>query len=72
MRTVELSVTGMSCGHCVQSVKSALAEVRGVAQVNVSLEGKSATVRADDAVADGALVEAVRKAGYAAAVRRVG
>jgi copper chaperone len=59
----------MSCGHCVQSVKSALVGVRGVARVDVSLEGKNATVRADDAVADGALVEAVEKAGYTAAVR---
>ena len=68
MKTVQLRITGMSCGHCVQSVKSALGGVRGVAQVDVSLEGKNATVRADDAVADGALVEAVRKVGYAASV----
>jgi copper ion binding protein len=72
MRAVELSVTGMSCGHCVQSVKSALGAVRGVAHVDVSLEGKNATVRADDAVADGALLEAVRNAGYAASIRRAG
>jgi copper ion binding protein len=72
MKTVELSVTGMSCGHCVQSVRSALGGVRGVAQVDVSLKGKNATVRADDAVADGALLEAVRRAGYQASVRRAG
>ena len=71
MKTVELSVTGMSCGHCVQSVRSALGAVSGVAQVDVSLDGEKATVRADDAVADGALVEAVRNAGYAASVKRV-
>jgi copper chaperone CopZ len=69
MKTVELNVEGMSCGHCVTTVKSALTVVQGVQQVDVSLEGKKATVRADDAVADGALVEAVEQAGYAASLR---
>jgi copper chaperone CopZ len=69
MKTIELNVEGMSCGHCVTTVKSALTVVQGVQQVDVSLEGKKATVRADDAVADGALVEAVEQAGYAASLR---
>jgi copper chaperone len=68
MKTVELKVEGMSCGHCVTTVKSALTVVQGVHQVEVSLEGEKATVRADDAVADGALVEAVEQAGYAASL----
>jgi copper chaperone len=69
MKTVELKVEGMSCGHCVTTVKSALTVVPGVQPVDVSLEGKKATVRADDAVADGTLVEAVEQAGYAASLR---
>ncbi len=69
MKTVELNVPDMSCGHCVATVKSALAVVRGVDEVDVSLERKRATVRAEDTVADGVLVEAVRKASYSAAVR---
>jgi copper chaperone CopZ len=60
MKTVELKVEGMSCGHCVATVQSALTVVQGVAEVDVSLEGKKATVRADDAVADGTLVRAGR------------
>ena len=69
MKTVELSVPDMSCGHCVATVKSALTVVLGVTAVDVTLEGKKATVRADDAVADGALVEAVKQAGYTASLR---
>ena len=69
MKTVELNVPDMSCGHCVATVKSALAVVQGVDEVDVSLERKRATVRAEDTVADGVLVEAVRQAGYSAAVR---
>jgi copper chaperone CopZ len=49
-------------------VQSALIAVVGVAQVDVSLEEEKATVRADDAVADGTLVEAVEQAGYAASL----
>ena len=69
MKTVELSVPSMSCGHCVATVQSALKGVPGVAEVEVSLPAKKATVRADDAVADGALVKAVTEAGYPASVR---
>jgi copper chaperone CopZ len=69
MKTVELSVPSMSCGHCVATVQAALSAVRGVAEVDVSLPAKKATVRADDAVADGALVQAVERAGYPASVR---
>ena len=69
MKTVELSVPDMSCGHCVATVKSALTVVQGVADVDVSLPDKRATVRAEDAVEDATLVDAVRQAGYSASLR---
>jgi copper chaperone CopZ len=72
MKTFELSVPNMSCGHCVESVASALRGVDGVTQAEVSLAGKKATVHADDAVVDGALLNAVRQAGYSATVLRRG
>ena len=64
MKTIELSVTGMSCGHCVQTVKSALTVVAGVAQADVDLQQKRAVVRAEDAVEPRTLVQAVEQAGY--------
>ena len=69
MKTVELRVPSMSCAHCVATVRSALTAITGVAEVDVSLPEKKATVRADDAVADGALVNAVEAAGYPATLR---
>ena len=60
MKTI--SIEGMSCGHCVNSVTEALKAVAGVTSVNVDLAGKKAVVEgtADDA----ALKAAVEDMGY--------
>ena len=66
MKTIELKVSGMTCGHCLATVKSALAVVPGVSEVDVLLAEGRARVRADDGVTEAALVEAVRRTGYGA------
>ena len=60
----ELSVKGMMCPHCVAHVQKALAAIEGVSEVNVSLEGASATVKAQNSVKKETLVAAVTDAGY--------
>lgn len=49
-QTTSIPVYGMSCEHCVKAVKDALNAVKGVNSVEVSLEGKSATVVYDEAL----------------------
>lgn len=67
MKTVQLKVSGMSCGHCVGSVKQALESVPGVSQVEVSLsEGISTISGSDFEIA--ALIEAVKEEGYTAEI----
>jgi len=62
--TTTLTVEGMSCEHCEQSVADALGDVEGVTGVDVDREAESATVEGD---ADpDALVAAVDDAGYSA------
>ena len=61
-----ISIEGMACMHCVKHVQEALAAVPGVQEVNVDLEGKSATVSVDSSVTDEALKAAVDGAGYEA------
>ena len=61
-----ISIEGMACMHCVKHVQEALAAVPGVQEVNVDLEGKSATVSVDGSVSDEALKAAVDGAGYEA------
>ena len=69
MKTVELDLSGMSCGHCVATVQSALLVVEGVQKADVSLADKRAVVQADDPVDVATLIAAVEQAGYGAALR---
>ncbi|TYR81365.1 copper chaperone CopZ [Priestia megaterium] len=47
MEKVTLSVTGMSCGHCVKAVEGSVGELNGVQNVNVNLEEATVTVEFD-------------------------
>lgn len=62
--SMELTVSGMTCGNCVQHVSKALSGVAGVKKVDVDLEG-SATVHGKG-LDRAALVAAVQAAGYEA------
>ena len=63
-RTV-LKIEGMTCGHCVASVKQTLQELDGVKVESVTVG--SATVEHDPAVASAEqIAEAVGDAGYRA------
>jgi copper chaperone CopZ len=64
----ELTVDGMTCGHCVGHVESALADIPGVS-ADVHLDAGTATVTHPVTVAVQALVDAVEEAGYEVAVR---
>jgi copper chaperone len=59
-----ITVEGMTCGHCEQTVEEALQGVSGVTDVTVDRENEQASVDGDvDATV---LVEAVEDAGYTA------
>jgi len=60
----QISIEGMSCGHCVKHVENALMEVSGVKKVEVSLQDKLAIVELSQEVEDSKLREAVEEAGY--------
>ena len=67
MSDIDLSVTGMTCGGCVRSVRGALEAVPGVRAVEVDLEAGRARVQAEPGLAP-KLVEAVFDAGFEAAL----
>lgn len=59
-----ITVTGMTCEHCEQTVEEALEDVSGVTAVTADREAETVTVEGD---ADKqALVDAVDEAGYKA------
>ena len=44
----KLNVEGMSCEHCVKSIKKAVGDLAGVKSVEVDLKGKTVTIDYDD------------------------
>jgi len=63
--TIQLSVNGMTCMHCVAAVEKALNAVDGVDEViQVTLKPGSATVKGS--ASSEALIAAVKQAGYEA------
>ena len=55
---------GMMCHHCTGRVEKTLAAIDGVAAVEMSLEGKSATLTLSKDVDSKVLTDAVTEAGY--------
>ncbi|MFD1810864.1 heavy-metal-associated domain-containing protein [Rhodococcus gannanensis] len=58
------TVTGMTCGHCVASVREEVGAVAGVTDVAVDLATGRLTVTSDAPVDEGAVRAAVDEAGY--------
>lgn len=65
--TISIAVEGMTCSSCVARVRSALEDVAGVEEVEVSLRPGTARVTAAAGVQQEQLIAAVRAAGYRAA-----
>lgn len=63
--TTTISVSGMSCGHCEQTVAEAIESVPSATVVSVDRESGTATVDGDVDVRS--LVAAIDEAGYEAA-----
>jgi copper ion binding protein len=59
-----LKVEGMTCQHCLQTVKKALYSVEGVSHVEVSLEEGLARVQLEKEVPFEVLKSAVEEWGY--------
>lgn len=67
MAQITLKVTGMSCGHCVQTVSGALEGINGVRSAQVDLEAGRAVVDYDEERTDAShMVGAVMDEGYTA------
>lgn len=64
MNTQTFTVTGMTCGHCVNSVTEEVSEIPGVTAVDVVLETGAVTVTAEGDVDADAVKAAVAAAGY--------
>lgn len=69
IRTVTLSVPGMTCAACPITVKKALSEVDGVSRIDVVLDRREAIVTFDDSKTSALkLTMATASAGYPSTV----
>lgn len=64
--TAEYTVTGMTCGHCVASVKEEVGAIDGVSDVAVDLPSGRLTVTSTAPLPVSAVAAAVEEAGYTA------
>ena len=62
--TSTYTVTGMTCGHCVNAVTSELTAIEGVDSVQVDLGSGAVTVVSAAPLDDQAVRAAVDEAGY--------
>ncbi len=62
--TKTMKIEGMMCAHCTGRVEKALSAIDGVTGVEMSLEGKSATLTLSKDVENQVLADAVVEAGY--------
>lgn len=66
MSKIEISIEGMTCGHCAMSITNEIATLEGVTSVKVDNATGKAVVEATPAVTEKALSDAVAEAGYTA------
>ncbi|MFI6504939.1 heavy-metal-associated domain-containing protein [Nonomuraea typhae] len=64
MTSATYTVKGMTCGHCVSSVKEEVSEVAGVSSVEVDLASGLLTVGSESPIDVAQIRAAVEEAGY--------
>ena len=64
---VEVSIAGMTCGHCVSSVRGALEALPGADVHRVEIGSASVSLK-PGATSASSLLEAIRAAGYQASI----
>jgi copper chaperone len=64
METATYPVSGMTCDHCVSAVKTEVANIDGVVDVDVDLATGAVTVASERPIDDGIVRAAVEEAGY--------
>ncbi|MFD2640018.1 copper chaperone CopZ [Piscibacillus salipiscarius] len=65
MKQLSLNVEGMSCGHCVSSVKGGVGSLDGVSNVEVDLaNGKVDVIFDDSKTSEDQIKQAIDEEGY--------
>jgi copper chaperone len=60
----EITVKGMSCGHCAAAVTKALENLPGVSEVKVDLESGRVSYQSSSPISREDLAKVIKTAGY--------
>lgn len=66
MSTVTFSIPGISCNHCVHTIKTEVGEIPGVSSVDATADGKQATISFDDPATEEAIRALLAEINYPA------
>lgn len=65
MDSKTFTVTGMTCGHCADAVRSELSEIDGVGEIEIELvPSGTSSVTIHGEASDSQIAEAIDEAGY--------
>ncbi|MCK4987935.1 MAG: heavy-metal-associated domain-containing protein [Desulfobacterales bacterium] len=67
MEKKTFSIPGISCGHCVNAIKTELNELDGVSTVEGNIEGKSVEVQWDTPATEDSIKNKLTEINYPAA-----
>ncbi len=59
-----ITVTGMTCGHCVGAVESEVSQIEGVRDVDIDLDSGAVVITSDGPLDLSVVAAAVDEAGY--------
>lgn len=62
--TIELSVSGMRCGKCVDKIEKFIGEIEGVSLIDVNLEKAQVRVEFNAPATQEMIIEAILDAGF--------
>lgn len=62
--TTTITVAGMSCGGCANSVRAEISSIPGVVDVDIDLSNGTVTIGSDTPLDTAAIRSAVEEAGY--------
>ncbi|HXI21324.1 MAG TPA: heavy-metal-associated domain-containing protein [Gemmatimonadales bacterium] len=63
MKDIDITITGMSCGHCLNAVRNALTATDGIEVTSVQI-GRATVRISDDPAAADRVKAAIEDAGY--------
>lgn len=64
MPTTAHTIDGMTCEHCVRSVRAELSKLPGVTEVDIDLASGQVVVTSEHALDESAFAAAIEEAGY--------